>query len=233
MDGKLFNFEINVGELATESDYLIGGEFWIGLIGVVVGALLSGAISYWLQKQQFDRENSIYAKETLATNQSSSMVVCNKLLRIISNLIELDNTLKTCKKEAHKENLDQSKPWLFINAMTPIPQHINFADAEIAFCYRNLNSGLAGDIFDLARTHFLFIEIMTIYSKDRKIFLESLRDGTPMEFNEAGVLTSYICALNSFAEKIEAAKKTIAETCDLLGRKFDIEFNPSFKNIFH
>lgn len=129
----------------------LGSEFWIGLIGVIIGALLSGGISFFLQLESFKREQKRLSKKNFEEKKVLALGVVFKLRRIHSDIYNVHRHFDYCVNKADPESL--SDHWSYMMPWIRPWNKFSFSTGEVVLIFKKDNNRIVNDLLDIQYLH--------------------------------------------------------------------------------
>lgn len=110
----------------------LGNETWAAIVGAAVGTLGSGFVGYWLQRKNLIEARKQRLESEQNKKKSLGFSILFKMIRILSNLVQLGNHIAESKTVARKENAEND-PWQFFLPLATLPENVTFTTEEMAF----------------------------------------------------------------------------------------------------
>ena len=142
----------------------MSAEFWAAIAGAVVGSMSAGFITWFLQKNQDDRQ-------TKERNQGLARSLIFKLMRIYSDMRGFKNHIDECVENGKRDGLESG--WRSVRAIGNLPDKIIFSADEMAYLLSLGDLELFEKVLSLDVIHSSTIRIFELY-KERRLALTDM-----------------------------------------------------------
>lgn len=105
-------------------------EFWSGVIGAILGAAISGVVSYCLQYQSLKEQRAAFLNQQTTRYKSVLFSILYKLIRINSNNYHIHKHMENCFSSL--EEGGKAEPWTVVVPIPNLPSNITFNEGEMA-----------------------------------------------------------------------------------------------------
>jgi hypothetical protein len=146
-------------------------EFWAAIAGAVVGGIVSGAISYWLQRKSFNETKRQRNEDRADKNTALASSLLLDMSSIVSNLYRIWETLNSAKKDIDREKIE---PWQRFQPLANIPERINFSKDDLALLMSLRDDKVLNELLGFDRIHNSTIDIMNLLSRRRQELIDRL-----------------------------------------------------------
>ncbi len=160
------------------------GEFYAAIIGAIVGSVLGGCVSYFLQRQSLRavRDEGLEQRKYRDKSLAYSMYI--KVGDIFSNLTIANSELKATVARA--ANQKRAAGWQDLQPFATLPMLVHFSPDEKSLLLHLKKHSLFNDISSLDRVHNNYIEMIGVYGRKRTEFTSAL----PIESMDESRFTS-------------------------------------------
>lgn len=171
----------------SESD---GAAWWAvfsAFGGAIIGSVLGGLISYWLQEQSLAATKAIHDADRHDVRKALGYGLLFKLIRMCSDFPQLGGPATLAMKKARDEG-HFGWLWPLVLPIVPLPEPIKFLAEEMALVL-SLDDKLFNDMAALDDLHKSTVAIFELYANKRGQLTDTLVPET-MEGNKGGMLLS-------------------------------------------
>jgi hypothetical protein len=161
------------------------------IVSVLAGTVISGIISYVLQRKSFSEAREQRAKDKFEARKTVGLTLFHKMMRITSTLETLQKTLDNAFDRANADNMD-CQPWQIVMPVANLPSVVKFTPEEKTFLML-IDMTLFNDMGSCDDIQEGLLNMFELYRTKRTAFTDTLPAkmsgmiGTT-EFNEAEML---------------------------------------------
>jgi len=172
----IYNSAFHFYAASKDISGMLDSNFYSTVIGAIIGAAISGYISYLIQRRNIEharaeRERSKNEKDIALANAISL-----KMMRIYSNIYDFHFSIETLISKSGSKIPDN--PCLIIKPFAGSPQHISFSYEEMALVISFKNEELVKLIQSIDTIHNHLIDMLDEYKKNREHMFNSF----PLDF---------------------------------------------------
>jgi hypothetical protein len=189
-------------------------EFWYGVIGTVVGAVVSGIISYFIQSRALREARNHQREDHIRTQHALAHSLLFKVIQIHSNFQSLVRRIDDCQKRAAKNGVSD-EPWQIIVPPAHIFESINFTADEMGMLLSLGDDHTFNRIAAIDMKHNSLVKALALLASERK----ALRERFEIDSAEDVARVKYDLSLRP--RVIEANELT--ETIIKDGRSFSVQ----------
>lgn len=157
-------------------DIDLNNNFWAGISGAMLGAIIGGAITYALQRnaQKHDREIRDQEKKEKQSALAHSLVL--KMLRMHSNIVNYRDHIEM--HFARAAGKSGAEPWLFVVPLASHPERVLFSVDELTLLLSFKEMDLANELLPLDCVHNATVGAFEKFCEKSEALRGSL-EGTP------------------------------------------------------
>jgi hypothetical protein len=192
----------------------MSGEFWAAIAGAVIGGLLSGIISWLLQRSSYIEARRQRAEDERAMQRMLSTALLIKMNAIYSDINSCHKHFEESIKNAQASD-STLEPWQCITKLSNVFPNIQFTMDELTFVHQLADLDLFNDLSNMDRVHHAIRETVLTYIEKRSTLEDmiiSIRIPSSLETN--GNLNSTFVKI----EDTEVLKPKILEISSLLNQ---------------
>jgi hypothetical protein len=219
-------------------------DFSLTLIGAIVGAIVSGLISLYLQGWIFRKENQRRISDRLLTEQALGHSLYIKMSRIYSNIWNLNEHLKFSLGRLGAQDNPIFK-FLAVQPLATLPALVSFSTEELLLMRQKNELDLFNDLLDVEGVHSNLIGLFEEFRNMREGVVSVLPHNINMANMTAIVATAdlppimpKVLAINflvgdmvKHCVKEEKFSKTLLEQLNTaLGKHYSIQQKIKFKD---
>jgi len=141
--------------------------------GTIIGSVLGGAISYWLQKKSLAAAKDLHEADRREVRKALGYGLLFKMIRMCSDFPQLGSPVSQAVKNAEECG---SGGWLWPNVLptAPLPDPIKFSPEEMALVL-SLDNKLFNAMAALDDLHKSTVAIFALYAEKREALTSMLR----------------------------------------------------------
>lgn len=144
--------------------------------GTVLGAVLGGLISYFLQRQSLAATRALHDSDRKELHKAIGYGLLFKMIRLCSDLSQIGMPVQEAVSKAQAEG-KTDEFWPVVLPVLPLPDPIKFTPEEMALVL-SLDAKLFNDMAALDDLHKNAVGLFTLYAEKRNALTDSLRPET-------------------------------------------------------
>jgi len=141
--------------------------------GTIIGSVLGGFISYWLQKKSLSATKDLHDADRREVRKVLGYSLLFKMIRMCSDFPQLGGPAADAVKKA-KDQGHTGWLWPMVLPMAPLPDPIKFSPEEMALVL-SLDSKLFNDMAALDDLHKSTVALFALYATKRGELTATLR----------------------------------------------------------
>lgn len=205
-------------------------EFWAALVGAVVGSLVSGCISYWLQRSGFNEQRLERQEQEKNERRALGHSLFFKILSITNNLTHIKAHVDECVGRAAAADPEgKTPPVAFLLPLMNVADPVQLDPKEMSMLLASKEDEVFNRVLDIPPIYNSILPAWKQYAAMRAELHDAasttidLETGEgPMEFPSSGPTAIRFFEANGVAQRlIERAVKDhedASETLDMLLR---------------
>lgn len=134
--------------------------------GTIIGSVLGGAVSYWLQKKSLTATKKLHDDDRREVRKALGYELLFKMIRICSDFPQLGIPVRQAVQDA-KARSHNGWLWPVVLPMAPLPDSIKFSPEEMALVL-SLDNKLFNEMAALDDLHKSTVAIFALYAKKRE-----------------------------------------------------------------
>jgi len=134
--------------------------------GTIIGSVLGGAVSYWLQRKSLGAAKDLHDSDRREVRKARGYGLLFKMIRICSDFPQLGGPVEQAVQEA-KARDSNGRLWPVVLPMAPLPDSIKFTPEEMALIL-SLDNKLFNDMAALDDLHKSTVAIFALYAEKRE-----------------------------------------------------------------
>lgn len=150
-------------------------EFWSAIIGSIVGAAATGAISYSQQNNAFKRRREIEIQEKNELNKAVAYSILIKMIRIHTGYRKLHEYIKDA--EIKRSANIRMEWWNIVRPIANISDNDEFSYSELALIASIGNSELTNGLMQIDRLYNATSDALRVYSEVRRRLADQMPPG--------------------------------------------------------
>jgi hypothetical protein len=139
--------------------------------GSIIGSVVGGAISYWLQNKNLAAIKAQHAEDRFETRKVLAYSLFIKMGKVYSNLNLLRKTMQQYFDEGKAAGMEE--PWTFVKALASSFAHVNFSTEEMALIMA-IDAPLFNEMMPWDAIHNGLIDVFELYGRKRNELLNML-----------------------------------------------------------
>ena len=133
--------------------------------GTVIGSVLGGTISFWLQKRSLSATKALHDSDRKEVRKALGYALLFKMIRLCSDLQQIGGPVFSAVLKAQKEgHVDEL--WPCVVPVGPLPDSIKFSPEEMALIL-SLDNKLFNDMAAMDDLHNSTVAIFGLYAEKR------------------------------------------------------------------
>lgn len=148
-------------------------EFWSGIIGAVLGAIVGGCISYVIQHRALRETRSQRREDYLRSQRGLANALLFKVIRIHSDFHGIHRHIEECFEKAKDQGLT-GEPWQIVLPLANFPDSVQFSSDEMGMLLGLKNDSVFNRVVELDVIHNSLIDAAKIMSSERKALSDRL-----------------------------------------------------------
>jgi hypothetical protein len=148
-------------------------EFWLGIIGTIVGAAVSGTIALRLQMRALRETRAQRREDHLRVQRALAHALFFKVIRIHSDLYGIHRHIEECFEKAAKEKL-AGDPWQFVVPLANFAEPVHFSADEMSMLLGLKDMEVFNSIVSLDTVHNGLLDAARVMSAERRALAQQL-----------------------------------------------------------
>jgi hypothetical protein len=141
--------------------------------GTIIGAVLAGLISYFLQRQSLAATKALHDTDRKEVRKALGYGLLFKMIRLCSDLSQLGKPVNEAVSNARTQGKSEEF-WPLVLPILPLPDPIKFSAEEMALVL-TLDNKLFNDMAGLDDLHKNAIALFGLYAEKRAALTDTLR----------------------------------------------------------
>jgi hypothetical protein len=188
-------------------------SFVSAIWGAVLGALVAGFISWWLQRQEFKRQNKIDIELSKRKDAALMVSLISKTQKIVSTYANLLNEFKASSILAQKEG-DGDLSSEYFKSLLNFPEQIVISIDELSFFLMDGYNPLYNDLFGLDHMHNGVIDALRYYSTERSSLFDLTRiENVDKDGRVKSVVSENVNKFVAMKGNLDRTLLSIRDTC--------------------
>ncbi|QEN86850.1 hypothetical protein FZC33_11165 [Labrys sp. KNU-23] len=169
------------------ADILTSKEFVSGVGGAVIGAVVGGLISYYLQKSNAKASKIEREAERFLTKQGVANSILFKVMQIHSDIaVAVRYMGSTLKRKKENKDDDMRRLWAYLLPRGNLSKSIEFTPEEMGMLIGLGDAPSTNELMNLGIQHADMLHLWKLYEKERGILAEKL----PIDEAKGDVMSS-------------------------------------------